>query len=218
MQSPDALVTAIQAGNLAEVKTIIDQQPELINAKTNTRVPVTLLAAYYRQMPVFEYLMSQQKDPSIYEAVVSGQVEKVKTLLQEKPELLDAYADDGFTPLALACYFSQYPVSKLLVEKGADVNKVASNGSQIGPIHSAVAVNSVELVRLLLENGGDPNLKQNGGVTPLHSAAHRGNVPIIELLLQHGADTGAKMADGRTALDFARADGHEAVVKILEGK
>lgn len=216
MQSPAALVQAVQSGDLEKVKAMILQQPELLGSVTEMRIPITLLAAYYRQSQIFEWIMTQRKDPSIYEATAAGLTDRVEALLQEHPELLNAYANDGFMPLGLACYFNQPAVAKLLVEKGADVNQVASNGSGVAPIHAAVAANSVEITRLLLENGADVNLAQKGGVTALHSAAHRGNIPLVQLLLEHGAKTDLKMEDGRTAADFARADGHTEVVKILE--
>ncbi|PHN04869.1 ankyrin repeat domain-containing protein [Flavilitoribacter nigricans] len=215
MQSPEALVNAVQSGNMEQVKMLVEQQPELIHSQTNAGIPITLLAAYYRKTPIFEWLMSRRDDPNIYEAAVAGQQERVEALLEASPELLDAHGSDGFTPLALTCYFAQYPIAKLLVDRGADVNLIASNGSRIAPLHSAVAANSLEITRLLLENGAEVGLSQHGGVTALHTAAHRGNVPIVELLLEHGADPTLKMDDGRTPLDFARADGHQEVVKIL---
>jgi ankyrin repeat protein len=216
MQSPEILVKAVQSGALDRVKELIRQQPALIRSRTDAGIPITLLAAYYRQKAVFEWLMSQQPNPNIYEATAAGQTARVETLLKETPALLNAHATDGFPALGLACYFGQYAVAKLLVEKGADVNLVANNGSLVAPIHAAVAANSVDLTRLLLENGAQVDLAQAGGVTPLHSAAHRGNVALVELLLQHGARKDLKMDNGQTALDFAKADGHEAVEKLLE--
>lgn len=216
MQSPEALVQAVQSGDLGKVKAMILQQPKLSESITDMGIPISLLAAYYRQPQIFEWIMAQRSDPSIFEATAAGMADRVETLLEEQPELLNAYAKDGFMPLGLACYFNQPGVAKLLVEKGADVNQVASNGTKVAPIHAAVAANSVEITRLLLENGAEVNSAQNGGVTALHSAAHRGSVPIVQLLLQHGAKADLKMDDGRTALDFAKADGHKDVVKLLE--
>lgn len=215
MPSSQTLVQAIQGGDLEQVKAIIQQQPELISARTETNVPVTLLAAYYRQPAVFEFLMEQCPHPTIYEATAAGLSDRVQQILKEKPEVLDAYAEDGFTALSLAAYFGQAAVARLLVEKGADVNRIANNGSRIAPLHAAVAADSEPITRLLLESGADVNLQQTGGVTALHSAAHRGNVALVKLLLDHGANTDLKMDDGRTALDFAAADGHEAVVALL---
>jgi ankyrin repeat protein len=218
MQSPDVLVQAVQSGNLEKVKAIITQRPGLSGSITANGIPITLLAAYFRQPEIFEWLLSQRSELNIYEATAAGRTDRVEALLEQQPALLDAYARDGFMPLGLACYFNQPAVAKLLVERGADVNRVANNGSNVAPIHAAVAANSEPITRLLLENGADVNLPQSGGVTALHSAAHRGNVGLVQLLLDHGANIGLKTDEGRTALDFARSDRHTEVSKLLEAE
>ena len=51
-------------------------------------------------------------------------------------------------------------------------------------MHYAVRQSSEELVRLLLENGADPNARTPSGLmTPLHRAAGRGRAEIVKLLL-----------------------------------
>ena len=46
-----------------------------------------------------------------------------------------------------------------------------------------------ELVRLLLERGADPNIRDEGdNAFPLHFAAERQALPVIRLLIEHGAD------------------------------
>jgi ankyrin repeat protein len=45
------------------------------------------------------------------------------------------------------------------------------------------------MVRLLLERGADPNIRDEGdNACPLHFAAERGDLPIVKLLIAHGAD------------------------------
>ena len=52
------------------------------------------------------------------------------------------------------------------------------------------------VVRLLLERGADPNIRDEGdNAFPLHFAAERGDVPVIELLVEHGARTVAGEVD-----------------------
>ena len=52
-------------------------------------------------------------------------------------------------------------------------------------------------VRLLLEAGADPNVRQQGGYTPLHTAAHSEDLELIQLLLAHGADRDARRRRGQ---------------------
>jgi ankyrin repeat protein len=47
---------------------------------------------------------------------------------------------------------------------------------------------SDESMRLLLEAGADPNVRQQSGFTPLHAAAAQlGTLEIARILLAHGA-------------------------------
>jgi len=56
------------------------------------------------------------------------------------------------------------------------------------------------VLTLLLDNGGDPNTRDNEGVTPLWEAAQYANLDICLFLIAKGADLMAKI-EGRTALD-----------------
>lgn len=52
----------------------------------------------------------------------------------------------------------------------------------------AVNENHVQVVRLLLEAGADPNTEHDQGATALGWAASGGHAQEVELLLEHGAD------------------------------
>jgi ankyrin repeat protein len=57
-------------------------------------------------------------------------------------------------------------------------------------LHHAVGANHVDVVRLLLERGADPDIRDDGDAAmPLHFAAEREQMEMIRLLVEHGADT-----------------------------
>lgn len=61
-------------------------------------------------------------------------------------------------------------------------------------------MNNVELLRELLEAGGDPTTSDVRGWTPLHFAAQEHAVESARLLLQAGADVDARDEWGNTPL------------------
>lgn len=51
-------------------------------------------------------------------------------------------------------------------------------------LHLAVRHGRVPMVRLLLEQGADPDAQDHAGTTPLISACDRGHISIVRILLE----------------------------------
>ncbi|KAI5838988.1 ankyrin repeat-containing domain protein [Morchella snyderi] len=71
------------------------------------------------------------------------------------------------------------------------------------------------IIKLLLENGADPNYKHLVWKAPLYKAAGKGNETVVKLLLENGADPNYKSPTGKTPLCKATGKGNEIVVKLL---
>ena len=86
----------------------------------------------------------------------------------------------------------------------------------------AVIYSRVEMVKLLLERGVNPNTPSTAvGYTPLMQAANSANLELVKLLIDAGADLNAEDQRGRTALDEAEmythsSEEHRAVVAFLK--
>jgi hypothetical protein len=103
-----------------------------------------------------------------------------------------------------------------LEERGAGKWANARDKSGYTPLLYASRRGDVELCRLLLDHGADPNAATPSlRMTPLHRAASTGNAAVVALLLAHGARADALDTAGNSALQAARAGGHDAVVKLL---
>jgi ankyrin repeat protein len=144
-------------------------------------------------------------EPTVFEAAAFGLEDRLEELLDSDRALAGAYSGDGFTALHLAAFFRRPGAVRLLLERGADANAVASN-EQIGPVrplHSAAAAGDVESARLLVEHGAEVNARQRGGFTALHSAAQNRDQELASLLISSGADPSAATDDGALPdLDF----------------
>jgi ankyrin repeat protein len=94
--------------------------------------------------------------------------------------------------------------------------KVANLKGQGGatPLMQAVLYGDTGSTRFLLDNGADPNIRNEAGATALMWAVD--DIEKTRLLLDHGADVNARSDDGRTPLLIAAGNpGCNAVVKLL---
>ena len=73
----------------------------------------------------------------------------------------------------------------MLIEAGADANKVADYG--VTPLYIAAQEGHEAVARALIEAGADVNKAIYNGVTPLHIAAQRGHHAVVRALLAAGA-------------------------------
>ncbi|XP_046852481.1 ankyrin repeat domain-containing protein 39-like isoform X2 [Xenia sp. Carnegie-2017] len=83
-------------------------------------------------------------------------------------------------------------------------------------LHYAARNGHIDVCRLLLRHGANPNCETRAGrATPLHRAAYGGHLEIVKLLVQYQAKLDLADIDGQTALHKAAQKAHEDVVKIL---
>lgn len=205
---------AIRQGNRYEVERQLIVDPNLTRVRENGLSPI-LIAAYHHQPEIASFLADKTILLTIFEASATGKINQVIRLLARDPQLVNAYAEDGFQPLGLACFLGHYDTAEYLAKAGAPLNSPSRNELKAAPIHSAAAGGHFRIVKMLLELGALPNVREQGGYTPLHAAAQHGNVDIIRALLLGGADLTLKSDDGKTPLDIAMDAGHEQASALL---
>jgi len=213
--SVEQLEGYIAAADLAKINLMLTENPALAKTPTSQNVSPLMLSCYYKKPEVSALILKFVDEINLFEASAVGKFDAVAHLVYTHPDAVNLHADDGFTPLGLACYFGQFEVARYLVLKGADVNLPSNNGFHVFPIHSAAAGNYTNIARMLVENGAKVNVKQQAGATPLHSAAQNGNLELLILLLENGAATDVRMEGGKLPADLAREKGFEEIAEIL---
>jgi ankyrin repeat protein len=164
-------------------------------------------------------------------AVREGCMDCVKALV-EKGAKVDLPDPEGVTPLISSIFNAHFDVAKYLIDKGANVDRWDWWGRS--PLYLAVDYNTlphggradqpsldetqpIDIIRILLEKGANPNLQlklfppfratgnDRGldtmltiGTTPLLRAAKAQDAAAIKLLLEHGAIVDLPNSQGMT--------------------
>ena len=136
----------------------------------------------------------------------------------------------GRTPLQQAAAAADLEMMRLLLDAGADPDRLthAAEGLFYGdrdggwgghlalllavraatPVTRQLAYrsidpgDSIEAVKLLLDNGADVNRADLAGATAIHFAARQGNLDLIQLLFDRGATLDVKDEYDKTPLDW----------------
>jgi len=110
----------------------------------------------------------------------------------------------GETPLMLAAINNQLDLAKVLIARGADVNREGWT-----PLHYAATKGHREMMRLLLENDAYIDSESANGTTPLMMAAFSTSPLAVKLLLEEGADPTLFNHGNASALDIAVNKDHQ---------
>lgn len=129
------------------------------------------------------------KDSDFFVAVCFRDVDRARSMVDQSPGLVHATCD---------------PSQHMLL--GTVLSKVVTQDtSGFTPLHAASFVSTTgksrrDIVKLLIERGGDVNARTSKGMTPLHYAVTHGDAELAQLLLANSAAVNAEDDLGRTPL------------------
>jgi ankyrin repeat protein len=121
-------------------------------------------------------------------AATNGDLASVQEAVQKDPAALTYKEWDSATLLHDAVGRNQLDVAKYLLDKGADVNAVTTDG--LTPLHMASQNGNIEMTKLLLERGAKINALDAKGWTPLDRAQKWGHQDEAVFLRAHGGQVG----------------------------
>ncbi|KAN0042923.1 hypothetical protein ACTA71_010555 [Dictyostelium dimigraforme] len=150
-------------------------------------------------------------------------IDLIKSLL-EKGANVNQESTDKRTPLFRACQLSREDIIQILLKYGANINiqdNPKTNGWEYyrvsSPLHISVSKGDYNIVKLLLEKGGNANLKlmDDCGESLLHVAALNGDIEMSKLLIENGADVNVLDCYEATPLDYAQS-GYQSNLEYVQ--
>ena len=157
-------------------------------------------------------LGAQQAGSSLLEAVRTGNVKALRSLLDRQANV-NSSLGDGAKPLHWAAYYQHLDVARILIDAGADVN--AANDYGVTALSLACTNGHADMVAELLRANANPNASQWTGETVLMTCARAGNLDAVAELVAKGANVKAATRRGQTALMWAVAQKHSDVARHL---
>jgi ankyrin repeat domain-containing protein 50 len=149
--------------------------------------------------------------------VRAGDVREVDRLLRRDPGLLHGDDSADSTPLVCASVRGHVGVVRLLLDKGAAIDRQGLLGRHTA-LWMACSSGHASVVRLLMDRGADPTLINFSGMTPLMATGVEGHVEALRVLLGYPrakATTNHQEENGATALYLACVMGHGGLVRLL---
>jgi ankyrin repeat protein len=151
-------------------------------------------------------------------AVRTNDLNAVAKLLSNHDQPFDDADDQGFTPLLWASREGMVEIVKLLLEHGANPNKLDQwMGANSG--HKAAFWGRTEVMKVLVVHGLDLNAKGlYNGYTPLHDAVSGNHIETARVLIDAGARTDIQGHDGKTPIDIAKENDNGELLQALKSK
>jgi ankyrin repeat protein len=251
------LIQAILEGNNEQAKTILQNSPEVLEDEDiigNTALLVALskknfeLARWLIERGADLYHSNESNYTSFGVSCEFAETDFIEWILQNKGDfkgieggialcdvierknwkmvhfLIDNFVGSetdplGFSFLALAVENSsnQDIIKKLLKYPGVDINQTLNDELNTS-LHISVESQDLEILKLLLDQGADPNRKNEKLISPLHNVSIFGQENALELakvLLEAGANINSQDNKGMTPLHCAVENQKKTLTEFL---
>ncbi|MDF2966039.1 MAG: serine/threonine-protein phosphatase 6 regulatory ankyrin repeat subunit A-like [Rickettsiaceae bacterium] len=150
---------------------------------------------------------------ALHAAAIHNSLDTLKILAQRYPQLIDQADSIHATPLYYATLNGYKQIVNYIFSIKPDCKLVTDDNDTM--LHAAAQSGNLDLVRLFLSKGLQPNTSNALGGTALYIASEKGYTEIVEYLLQQKVIIIPENTYGDTALHIAVKKGHLEIVKLL---
>jgi ankyrin repeat protein len=233
----ERVAQAIRERDLPQVRSLLDASPDLLHAGDNRSNQPIHWAVMTRQLDLVDELLARGADINAPRQDGARPIQLTngdyhyrgwrdvpKHVTTTPAEVLDHLRIRGaYVDINTAASIGDIDrVRELLDADPSLANRTSEYVTYyIGsgaPLKNAAARGHLEIVKLLLEHGADPNLPEEG-IAPhghaLYSAAANGHHDVAKLLLDHGAYPSPPVESSADALSRAISNGDSRMIELL---
>lgn len=155
------------------------------------------------------------KSAFLHHAYKTNNLEIMELLIKSGANV-DEKDDAGWTVLCNACVDGNYECVELLINYNTNLNLPIQIDTHIyTSVFIAYENEHLDIMKLLLENGADPNIQNGAYNTVLHWAAYDEDTCWMEILLEYGADSNIQNCFKDTVLHITTGNGFQDTVEML---
>jgi ankyrin repeat protein len=156
---------------------------------------------------------SQPKKTPLYYSAACGLRKLAERLIAIHLHDVNPPDDRHLGPLNVAVIEEHLDVARLLLEHGADPNRIFVSWTLL---HHVSYNGKSDVIQLLLDHGANVDcISTDFDETPLHLASESGHVKAMQQLLEYGADVNFRRDDCCTPLHRASREGSHEGVSLL---
>ncbi len=233
----EPLAAAIRSHDLAQVTGLLDAAPELLHAGDPRGNQPIHWATMTRQLDVLDLLLARGADINARRQDGARPIQltngdyhfrgwrDVPRNWHTTPAQVLAHliARGAYVDICMAASIGDLERVKMLLDQDPTLaNRVSEYVTYYvgsgAPLRNAAARGHIDVVRLLLERGADPNLREEG-IAPhgyaLYMAVANGHYEIAKLLLAHGAYPNPEVESSADALSRAISKPDQPMIDLL---